>query len=160
VPKRVTVAVPDDLHRAIQAARGTLLVSDQIDLSYSTLLEMLARAGVIEFTRFWSDQERLNDDDSEVLRDMIEKPWSLATDEGRIAPDEVPAWEIVGAMLPILLKTARAQAAKDHPRVYTPSGRLRPSVKKYRVELKKMEAAEDAKPGASAKDQDVAGASH
>lgn len=46
VPIRVTISVPEDLHRAIQSARGVLLQGFSTDFAYSSILETLARAGI------------------------------------------------------------------------------------------------------------------
>lgn len=111
MPARVTITVPDDLHRAIQALRGTLLHEHAVDLPYSSVIEILVRHAVISLYR---ETNELTISDRAALEGMRDAPLAYAWVGTRgIGDAELPEDMIVNEMMPHLLKAARSEFKDD-----------------------------------------------
>lgn len=111
---RVTISVPDDLHRAIQAVRGRLLIEEAADVSYSSFIEILARAGVIDLLSTFPTSKPFPESDVFVLHRDLEGLYNRAA-FGPNVDGDLPVGYMSSDMLPILLPAARARVETDSP---------------------------------------------
>jgi hypothetical protein len=128
VPIRVTVSVPDDLHRAIQSARGGVLAGFSTDIPYSSILETLARAGVAYYATHPFPKESMDaavasDEQKSRLLEQVAKAWQAHVDVSAFAQfehqEELPFGFLIELMVgslappPRKRRTLPKQTAKD-----------------------------------------------
>lgn len=128
MPSRVTISVSDGFHRSVQALRGYLLKEEGLDLAYSEVVEMLAKFGALSFidkdTHVYgrTGEPVYGTSRSEVyaIRESAEGPYMDALFGDRSRGDaSFPGGELVGAMLPFLGESCRAELKSRNPLKYS-----------------------------------------
>jgi hypothetical protein len=128
VPTRVTISVPDDLHAAIQAARGRILLDWSIDVPYSAIVELLTIGGVETVAQYYRGS--LTDRDAWALSRRMREGFERASETAGGVVGDLPVDQIVQGMLPNLVKKTLPEVVKQFGKDLGPDGNFTPEAKR------------------------------
>jgi hypothetical protein len=152
VPTRVTISVPDDLHAAIQAARGKILLEWAIDIPYSAMVELLTVGGVKSVAEYYSG--KLTDSQDWAIGYRMREGFDRAADTAGGSVGDLPVDAVVSGMLPVLIKRTLPEVLKNFGKDFGPDGNYTLEAKRATAKAARRAARQ------KAKDNEITGPQH